>query len=62
MFMAVHSAIIAEDGLQEIRILVVSNHHTDILTDSSTGGRRLGEAVDKAVWQDLTVTAEVGRG
>ena len=47
--MAVYSAIIAEDGLQEIRILVVSHHHTDILTDSSSGGRRLGEAVDKAV-------------
>ena len=62
MFSAVYSAIVAEDGLQEIRILVVSHYHSVILMDSSTGGRRIGWADVKAVWQDLSATAKVGRG
>jgi len=46
---AVYSAIIAEDGLQEICIVIVSYNHTVFLTDCSTGERGLGCAVGKAV-------------
>lgn len=46
---AVYSTIIAEDGLHKICILLERHHRTVILTDSCTGGRGLGCAVDKAL-------------
>ena len=49
---AMYSAIIAKDRIQEICILVMS----------STGGGGLGCAVDKAVWQDLTAIAKLEHG
>ena len=58
---AVYSAINAEDGLQEICILVVGQH-TVLFRDCSTGGRGLGCSVDKAVRQHLTATAKLVSG
>ena len=58
---AVHGAV-AEDGLQETCSFLLSDHHTVILTDSNTGRRRLRRASDKALWQNFTAIANLGRG
>ena len=56
-----HSAV-AEDGLQDSCSFVVRDHHTVILTNSSTGGRTLTCTGDKAVCQDLVAIVKLGRG